>query len=564
MKYLLFLTLLSSHLIANESMFDGTDPMTDKELEESKTYIHQGMAERIYKDQCVNEDKTIKQDCIDGETAFSEEQKVERAIEKMMPMVGPAYSLIMGQLPVKYIEKENGGPVLTDGKNEIKKGSDGFYRDPKTGQALDPKQRKDMDLKEKTKEGQDYCGYIPTVMTTAVTFYEQTMDQQTQQNFDKANPTTRQSQSFYALAKAHKDRAKTSTVQFAGWGATAGCYAALMVTNTISANAGAIVKTGAATLLAYFYNLKTKAHKNRAKMLEELAKKYPGAGDCNPHTATTCFCNEETSPMSDPGNYQAKCVPPNYQAGFNNNSFICINANNQADPACDCKKKGTCIDTKFKTMGMQLGLNPSMMKDPLAGIGPLSSGFGTNGLDEITNRNLAFAKKALNEISPQDLNNIANMNNQKKNLAKDIASQGIPRGIAAQMASHANMGAGAPAMASSGLSGGRGINLNGQGIDNAFKANESTRFKSGGTVAGVKNNNDNPYGAFNRGKTTGAGQGGVQVMDFDELNDRAAREAEITKDTSKPIFEIITYRYKTSAWREFQEAIQKQIQEDQK
>jgi hypothetical protein len=559
MKIWALLLLISTTAFANEAIFDGTDPMTDQELAESETYIHQGQAERIYQDQCVNEDGTIKSECsTDTSTAF-EDGSVEQKIEQLMPMIGPAYSMIMGQLPVKHIEKENGGPVLQDKKgNEFIKQEDGSYANSKTKETISAEDQKD--LKKKGKDGPDYCGYIPQVGTTAVTFYEQTMDKQTQQNFESATPQTRQAASFQALAKAHKDRAKTAKVQFGVWGATGACYAALMVTNTIQANVGAVAKTGAATLLAYFYSLKVKAHENRAKLLEEMAKEYPGAGDCNPHTATTCFCNEETSPMSDPTNYQNKCVPKGYANNFNNDSFICVNSAGKADPACDCKKTGTCVSAKFKTMGAQIGLNPSMMRDPLAGISPLSNGFGTSKMDDITNKNLAFTKNAMKKIKPDNLNNLG-LNSKQTKLAKDLHKAGIPANFARVMAKGARGGSAAPSIATSGLSGGS-IGLKGKGMNKAFSAaKQKVSYKGGGKLSSGKSRSSSS-GLSRFGRRRGKkGVTGVQIEDFAT---RAAREAEITKDKSRPIFDIITYRYKASAWREFRDQINAQIEEEKK
>jgi hypothetical protein len=36
----------------------------------------------------------------------------------------------------------------------------------------------------------------------------------------------------------------------------------------------------------------------------------------------------------------------------------------------------------------------------------------------------------------------------------------------------------------------------------------------------------------------------------------------ISKDKSRPIFEIITYRYKTSAWREFKDQMAIELKEE--
>lgn len=558
MKFWCLLLLLSASAFANEAIFDGTDPLTDQELAESETYIHEGQADRIYREQCVNEDMSIKAECsTDTTTAFESGSNMEK-LEKMMPLVSVAYGQLAGMSPIKYTEKENGGPVLTDGENDFIKQDDGSYKNKGTGQLVDPKDSSNKDLKQKSKQGQDYCGKIPQFGSMAATVYEQSMDKQTQETLDTTDTQTRQAASFQALAKAHDDRSKSSKVQMGVYGATTACYSALMLTKTIQPNVGAVVKAGAALLLTQYFNLKSKAHLEKAALLRAMAAKYPGGGDCNPHTATTCFCSEETSPISDPTNYQNKCIPKGYKDNFTSNSFPCVNAAGQADKACNCKTTGTCIDSKFRTMGMQVGLNPSMMKNPLAGMSPLSTGFGSNGMDQITENNMAYAKAAMKKIQPKDLSKL-NLNSKQKKIAKGFANAGIPKSFAAMMGGNSSGGS-APSIATSGLSGGSGIGLKGKGMNNALSAARKIKYGKGGGASGRKSSrnsrNGSRLGRF--GKRGKKGVTGVQIMDFAT---RAQREAEINKDSSKPIFDIITYRYKASAWREFRDEINKQIEE---
>lgn len=552
MKIWCLFLLISTCAFADESILDGTDPLTNQEFAESELYLHNGKADAIYKEQCVNEDNTIKAECSNDTSSGFEEGSDMQKLEKMMPIVNIAYAQFAGMLPIKYISKKNGSPILTDGKSDYVKQENGDYTN-KDGAKVSPK---DDGVEKKSKEDKDYCGMIPQVGSTAVTVYEQTMDQTTQQNLDNSSPQTRQAASFQSLAKAHKDRSKTAEIQMGIWGATGACYTGMLVTQTIKPNPGAIVKTGAALLLTRYFQLKKKAHKEKASILEKMASEYPGAGDCNPHTETTCFCNEESSPMSDPKNYQSKCVPKGYQKSFGNNSFICINAAGKADLACDCKANGSCIESKFKTMGMKLGLNPSMMRDPLAGISPLSNGFGTNGLDSITNKNLAFSNKGLKKIRPDNLSKLTLTNKQKK-LAKDLYNAGVPKSFASVMAK-SSKGGSAPSIATSGLSGGS-IGLKGKGMRNAFQAAKKVKYGKSGRLKKRRGKRGNSrFGKFR--KKGRKGVSGVEIMDFAT---RAQREAEISKDKSRPIFDIITYRYKASAWREFKDEINKQIKEDE-
>lgn len=570
--------LIQSLALANDSVFDGTQPTTEAEKSQAEDYLHQGKTNAEYNEMCIKDGKVIDE-CIDTESAFQAGSTWQK-IESMMPMVTQAYSLvggITGQL--NYVERKNGSPELTDGKNDISVNKNGQYTMTKDQQntsalakdnslitdsnqniILTDEQIKKGEFKEKTEKRADYCGYIPAVIETSSNFYQQMMDKKTEENIGSTQGTqSQQAASFYAMAKVQKDRSKVATVQAAGWGATSACYAALMATNTINGSVGTYAKTAASILLTTFYTLKIKGHKERAEILEAMAKKLPQAGDCNPITATTCFCNENTSQASDPVNFQKYCTPKGFIA-LSNDSFVCVDKENKVDAACDCKSKGTCISAKFATIGANIGLDSSVMNNPLKGISPLSSGFGVAGLQAITDKNLAFAKKTLKNIADvPDMKLTA----KQKETAKELSNSGIPKFAAASFASSASTGKLPDSLTGSGY--GSANTQDSSRLNKAFTSVSNPKFNSGSTLKGKSSGSSykSPFGTFGKKKRTG-GANKVEILSFAE---QAQREAEITKDTSKPIFDIITYRYKTSAWREFQETIEKEsklIEEEKK
>ena len=414
--------------------------------------------------------------------------------------------------------------------------------------------------KKKTKEGADYCSKIPMVTETAAQFYASTMNNQTEQNMQQTEGSqVQQSAAFDAMAKVHKDRAKAATVQMGGWGATSACYAAMMATKTVAVSIKDPIvplKTAGAILLTTFYNLKVKAHKERAALLEKMADQFPDAGDCNPYTAASCFCNEDTSIMTDPANFQKFCVPKDYHSATVD-SFVCMTQDMKPDPKCACKNNGTCVNANFATVGASIGLDPSIMNNPLQGIGPLSTGFGTSGLDSITDKNLAFAKKTLKNKGPKKIPNISLSAKQKK-IAKEVAALGVPKIAAVSFAASSGKGS-LPSSLSSGAMGSASGAAN-SSLRKAMSAVKKTKFASGSSLKGnsrrKSSKRSNPFGRFGR-KKGNRGAKGVEILSFAQ---RAQREAEISKDTSRPIFDIITYRYKATAWREFEGTIRKEME----
>jgi len=559
-SFLLSLLILSSFgqrsLASDGSAFDETVVISAEEEAAAGTYQHQGQIQNKYNSMCYDADGVFKSECdANNESAFKQDS-TEQKLEAMMPAVTQAYAAITGMAgQMKYIEKKNGAPILKNDEGVIKADKDGNYSN-KAG----PVSKSDIesgDYKKKTKEGADYCSKIPMVTETAAQFYASTMNSQTEQNMQQTEGSqVQQAAAFDAMAKVHKDRAKAATVQMGGWGATSACYAAMMATSTVTASFGTVAKTAGAILLTTFYNLKVKAHKERAAILEEMADEFPNTGDCNPYTEASCFCNEDTSIAMDPANFQKFCVPKDYHSATVD-SFVCMTQDMKPDPKCACKNNGTCINANFASVGAQIGLDPSIMNNPLQGISPLSSGFGTSGLDAITDKNLAFAKKALKNHGPKKIPNISLSEKQKK-IAKEVAALGIPKLAAVSFAASSGNGS-----LPSGLSSGAMGSANGKAgssLRKAMKGVKKAKFASGSTIRGnsskTKRKGSNPYSRFGK-KRGNHGAKGVEILSFAQ---KAQREAEISKDRSRPIFDMITYRYKATAWREFEGAIKKEME----
>lgn len=538
-KILPFLVLLSLSAFAQEAAFDTTRELTLEEEQASENYIHQGIATKKQQELCSGEGK-FKDICTEERFAFS--GGAFRTIEAMLPVVTRAYTMIMavsgGTLK---------GPVTDANGNQIydvqTTAPDGTVTNAQ--QAVPEGQTPPEGAEPATKEKTDFCRFIPVAGEALNIAMAVSDNNVTQRNLENSKPEARQAASFYALAQNHKDQAKASKMQMGVWGATAGCYTALLATSYISGDASVYLKIGGSTLITLFYMKKAKAHKERAKLLENMAKELPQAGDCNPFTATTCFCNEDSSFATDPNNFNKFCVPkPLVARNQNNDASFCVDSQQKVDENCDCAAQGTCIDRVLRGGGLDFGINPIALKNPLAGLAPLSSGRGIGNLDAITGRNLAAAQKALKEFKPSS--NI-DLNDSQKKLASSFNKSGLPKGVSALLAKRSSglkLGA-----LPSGFTGTPAAIITEPTVSSGTNIAKTAGYESGQSagVARKSSLNNNPFARFKKKGSSNNGSG-IEIEDYAT---KAQLEAEIIKNTDVSIFKVISNRYQVSAWREF-------------
>ncbi len=556
--FLLSLSTLSFAQTADDYIYDQTNELTDAETAQSESYIHQGLAEKEYMEKCVDEETgEINKECTESREAFKGGLGAD--LEKWMPMVSQAYSMFnlipgFGQIP-HNVKSANGDKLYTDGKETYgldkannntpyKLGKDGAQT-PVEGGALPD------GAKRKTENKKDYCGMIPMLSEMAAKVTSESQNSQIEDNIQNSEGSSaQQAQAFYAMADVQKNLAKTSTFQAAGWTATAGCYTAMMLTDTINAkSANAIIKVSAAALLGTFYIKKVSAHKDRARAYEELAKGFPQPGDCNPHTNTSCFCHEETSVRSDPQNFAKYCTPKGFHSAAPN-AMSCITKNLQPDPSCSCKARGTCVQATLANVGRQIGLSPSIMNLPMKALKPLSSGFTGSNFGAGTNKNLAITKKRLKKIKPTA---VSFKNKGQKDLAKQMVEAGLPKFAAVKLATTKGEFS-APSSVRSSLS---PRNYSRRAVSKR-NYNKKPKFTRGSTIRGKSKYSKSRSRSRSRSR---GGAKAVEIQDFSSKAQRAAMEKMISKDKSRPIFDIITYRYKVSGWRELQENMNKELKE---
>jgi hypothetical protein len=544
-------------LQAFEDGFDDVKMLTDEEQMEANDYYHSGLAEKHKTEECAENGDL----CTNQESGFK--SKGMQTMEMMAPMISQAYSMILGGSTIKMAS--GGAKTVTGGANKGNwtpaegGGYESTQLDAKGNVTTQKMSEEDMgkleesgNAEDKTEEAQDYCVYIPTATELASQAFQTMSQDNIEQQYEQTDPSAKQKASLESVKQAQETRAKTATVQTIGWGATGACYIGYAIAGGYT-DWKLYAKIGATALLATFYGFKIAAHKQRAEDIQDIIDGFPKAGDCNPHTETTCFCTEPSSATTDPQNFQKACMPPALANRFNADPFVCVNAKGQTDAECKCKQSNTCIDYKLKSGFASLGLNPSSLAGPLKALEPVTKGTGAGELGAAHNKNMAMARKFLKNNKPSKVPNFRLSPKQKK-LAKAMTKMGIPAIAAAAIASQpvkATPAGGAMA----GLRGGSmGGSFKNKKIREAFK-------KSNMRFAGSRRGRSSLRSRSkrkSRGRGAKGGSGG-SVTIVDDLKRKAASRAEINRNSGKNIFDIITYRYNVSAWKRFEEQIQKEI-----
>ena len=391
-------------------------------------------------------------------------------------------------------------------------------------------------LSEERENRHDYCKYVAMVTEAGATF----MEAQSQQNLgfggDVTTADTSQKAALYKAARSHEDRAKTAKIQFYGWGATAGCYAAMVATGA-KLNWKTGLKLGGSALLAYFFQKEVQSHNDAADKVKAIADQLPGRGDCNPVTDVDCYCTQKET-MNDP----KYCAPylHNRNLAATTIRSTCVNKQLQADPRCACVNTDTCYNQEFMTITTGSGLPASTIQDSSRAVNELSTGGLTNGnVRSAGLGGLNLARKQMKRLEKELGGNDPKLTKPGQKIEARLASNmGIPGRIAARLAS-ARVPSGAMAKARARF----------QGKTKVASYRPNKRGKKGNVWGFSKNRRrsgtkKSAYSNVGKKKKKRGPSG--KVINFAE---KAARRAQqINTDRDRPIFEIISRRYQLSGY----------------
>ena len=559
--------------------------LTDAQRRESETYIHDGRSQRIMMQECAglteaesklfqeNEAKAYEQfgdklrkgmDTCNGR----EDVKAAGLSPEMAGAVTKAYAMIigmggeaMGKLQMKDLDevaadREAAAPAATPAAGTTTTTTTTTTTEGGTAETTTTT----TETTETTTEGAkaedeeaddtDYCRYI-AMGTEVITMLQQTMAQQEINRVPLAEERNAQRASLMRVARGYEEREKNAQTQTMGWGATTGCYAAMMLRPSYDSLAWQnLLKLGSAGFLTGVFNSHRSQFKDAASKTKKIANLLPGSGDCNPHTDRDCYCSEPKT-MHDPQH----CAPYLHKRPIRDPGITmrtsCINNQAEADPQCKCLNNDSCvhkgIDTLFRLDGLTGQVNPVLLGD----IKNLSSGTVAGSLDTVAlNRNLAAARTAMKKASdemakltpPNSKLNPLQMREAEvleqfgvpKTLAMGIASSELPKGVDQ-----------------------KSLLASVQARFNPAAKNDSKSFntslKDAASSSGLrpkKNNKNqaaaNPFAKFmNQGKGNKAAPAGNIL----HLAQQAEAQAQISNRKDSSVFDIISRRYQVSAWR---------------
>ncbi len=532
----------------------NVDNLTDQEKDESENFVHNEKAQRIYEEECTADGDT--EDACLGNKA---DPKFLGLSSSMVSALSKAYVMIMGTAggdlakPLKEPLTEDANQAANQGSDAASagtKGSDAASAGTKGSDAAN----KGADSANKTadkkqEEQKDYCKYIP-VATEAIAMLNTTTEQSSISSLPTQEDTA-QRDSLLKAAANHESRAKTAKIQTTGWGAGTACYAAMMASGSIAYNnTGNILKLGASALLTSFYMSQIKAHEDYADKTKAIADKMPSKGDCNPITDKMCFCTEESSKTR--ADYQTYCQPEMSSATIATTSerTTCIDDNAEDDPDCTCAQTDTCISKKVMTTISGFGGSSLLTTPVISSFGSLANGELTAGslTSAQTSLNSALAKlKQLDTQVKLDPNVIlTDTQKEELQLLKDM---GIPENLATQVATTPVSSAAASTMAkfSSGTKSTR-RNYSNSGYSKKKKNNVLT-FSSGDGINSNKKKTTNKKPDFLSRlglKKKKSKKNNQAVLKFAQ---QAEGKAQISNNSDRKIFDIISRRYQVSGWR---------------
>jgi hypothetical protein len=540
----------------NES-FDNstTKPLTDKEQLEANNYVHTGRTQKILEAECkkLGQKFDTMMGCADE--SGKPGQVIKGGLGGMLEEILPKLYAVMGTVAAANggAKIEMRGPetpaataappaTATHTSSAHSQTNVSAAGNTPTGQttatetpAADAKN--DSETNKKT----DYCIYIP-MGGEVIASGMQMMGQRAAQQAVAQNPADAQKESMYAVARTHDTRAKTSTIQGGIYAATAACYVAYVAKGAVlDWKMG--LKIGAAGLMSVIFFKKAGNHKAYAKGIRDVANKLPGAGDCNPLTQTNCFCSEPTSQSSDFANFRKVCVVPELadRGGPNSTPAPCAQIKNgqaSLDAACTCKRNNTCLNGTFASSMGTIGFGGVDIADPLRLLNETNGAFNEANVSALGAQLNAKSKRLLDTANISDIPSVA-LDERKKELAREINKLGMPARLAALTASQNN--AALPASATGG-----GLSATDSEVASPSARRTGTGYNGGGSGSSSRRNREDA--TFKNPLAKDGKRDAVQVETFTE---QAMASADITKDTSKGIFDIISNRYRSSAWSRF-------------
>ena len=485
--------------------------LTDSEKQMSENYVHQGLIDEKMKENCKGRD--MEAACAGREVRH----KFMGMDSNMVKALSKAYTMVVGMGGLGGDLKKRGADTgkSADGAKDAG-GKDGA----KGGDKKDDKQT-------------DYCKYI-AVATEVVAMFQQKSSQENLKALPE-NQDTAQKDMLYRAARSHDERAKNAKIQRNGWGITAACYTGMLTVAQLDWNLG--LKLASSYLMTGFFQSEVKNHEKYRDKVLEIANKLPGRGDCNPITERDCYCTHSTT-KNDP----QYCHPQLHKNKIAATSIrtTCVNNHLKADPQCSCRTSNTCFDQTFMEFaGPGFGSLSRGVKGPVT---KLAKGelVGADG-NLAALKNQGAIRNALRKFDSKA--KPKGLSKSQKDIAKTMKNMGIPARLAGLLATKPS--------SAKGNAFANGLNSSGGSYSPTTYSPRSRRGKganvltfSGGNNLRSKGKKSKRSRATRNSRYKKKTKRSGKILKFAE---KAASEAGISQDKSKPIFEIISRRYQLSA-----------------
>jgi hypothetical protein len=513
---------------------DGTttsnDPnnLNDADTYTRDNYIHSGYQQRELEEAC----KTNPEAC-QGQDAGS----------PYAAILGKAYGMIVGAIGGEFkVAEDTPDTPKTDTPSSKTPSTETPKTDTPPAETADSSKATDSDTtkaeggEDEKKTKSDNCKYI-AIGTEVLAMFQQ---QSAQQNLAglPSNAETAQKDQLFKAAMSHDERAENAKMQVIGWGATSICYTyyATMAGIQFDWNIG-LKLVGSYALLA-FYASEKKKHEEAADEVRKIANKLPGKGDCNPISDKACYCAQPETQ-----NDVQHCMPQirKRQVAATSTQVACLTNKLKADPKCSCIAQNNCYDTEFtsniNSLGFGSGFNKSVTK-PFSKLtrGELVGANASGG----SNQTSALAKQALRKVANKFPGFRGNLSKSQKSQARLLTNKGVPKSLAALFASKNPRGLKKYANRFRGGSFNRVASYRGK----RGNRNSVLRFGGGNGLQNKKQRRGQTNFKKLFGKKKSVKKGGSVV----KFKTKAVRSAEISKNTSANVFDIISRRYMISGW----------------
>ncbi len=399
----------------------------------------------------------------------------------------------------------------------------------------DPEAPENQEGEEKKEEQEDYCRYIAMGTETIATFM-QSKEEETIASMSSSDQTA-QADALYKQKNAHLGRARSVNTQVIGWGASTACYSAMMLGPASATSVTNWLKLGASTLLWRYYSWEKKTHKLAAATVQSVIDKLGKKGDCNPISDRACYCAQPET-QDD----QRFCLPQLRQGGVAGAYQIsCLNDKLKLDPTCACASNNTCFDERMKAKLAQIHVPESLA----ANISPFFSaakgvskpGANEYEIDPNSNKLFATASGILNKnASKIGLPNttLSKAKTNEANALKDFLPNSVARTFASAKAPQGTSSQASKFKAA--LSPSFAIPTK----DNRV-ASKKMRLRGGQNLTPT-----NSKKSVSLARAKGSSTASQQVLKFAE---KAKRSAQIYKDKSLNIFDVVSNRYRRTAKR---------------